>query len=279
MNTDQLKYFVALSESRSFNKAASKFEMTTSNLKRRFDLLEDELNVKLFNRSNQGLTLTPEGEIMLEKAKNVLALIDDMLLTYKESNEFILGCDSFYVPDLVEDYFEDFCREKGFTPKLFAEYRYTEMQKRLLHGDMEAFIALEEELPEGIHFKKIRADKCFVVSAPDMFNSNTITIGDLNNRTIFLDDKKLLKHKVLFDLFSENGVSCNIIEGAPQAEAMRAVRNGEGLIIVQESFIRYFSRDLQFAEIKGYTVNSGLYYKTLTGKLLDFIDFIKKGIE
>ncbi|MBQ4253030.1 MAG: LysR family transcriptional regulator [Erysipelotrichaceae bacterium] len=65
MNTDQLKYFVELSESRSFNKTADKLEMTTSNLKKRIDLLEEELNIKLFNRSNKGLTLTPEGEIWI----------------------------------------------------------------------------------------------------------------------------------------------------------------------------------------------------------------------
>ncbi len=164
MNTDQLKYFVELSESRSFNKTADKLEMTTSNLKKRIDLLEEELNIKLFNRSNKGLTLTPEGEMILDKAKNILAQIDDLVHTYKETNEFVLGCDSIYLPDLVEDYFEDFCREKGFTPKLFAEYNYTELQKRLLHGDMEAFINLEEDTLEGIHFKKIREDKCYAIT-------------------------------------------------------------------------------------------------------------------
>ena len=180
---------------------------------------------------------------------------------------------------IVEDYFDNFCKEKALVPKLYAEYRYTELQRRLLHGDMEAFIGLEDELQEGIHFKKIRADKCYAVSRIGLFNSNTITVENLENKTVFLDDRNTKKNKELLSLLTEREINCIIQDRSPQAEIIRAVRNGFGILIVQESYARYFYRNLQISEIEGYTVNSGLYYKTITGKLLDYIDFIKKHID
>ncbi|OJG66542.1 hypothetical protein RV09_GL000895 [Enterococcus moraviensis] len=55
-----------------------------SNITERIRLLEQELTVKLFERTNRGVLLLPEGEQLLEYATVILAQIDEIERHYKK---------------------------------------------------------------------------------------------------------------------------------------------------------------------------------------------------
>ena len=60
MNRNQLKYFVAAAETRSFTKAAGTLLSSQPNLTRTIRNLESALGCTLFVRSNRGAVLTPD---------------------------------------------------------------------------------------------------------------------------------------------------------------------------------------------------------------------------
>ncbi len=72
MNRNQLKYFVAAAESRSFTKAAEQFYISQTAVTQQMQLLEDALGCTLFDRSTRPISLTPAGKIFLNEAKSIL---------------------------------------------------------------------------------------------------------------------------------------------------------------------------------------------------------------
>ena len=62
MQIQQLTYFVAIAEQGSINKAAEKLFVTQPNLSKAISNLENELKVRIFNRTNKGVVLTDEGQ-------------------------------------------------------------------------------------------------------------------------------------------------------------------------------------------------------------------------
>lgn len=71
MNLVKIQYFVEAAKCLSFSEAARRLYTTQPNLSRQLALMEDELGVKLFVRSNKSVTLTPAGNYLLEQLHDV----------------------------------------------------------------------------------------------------------------------------------------------------------------------------------------------------------------
>src|ERR1700746_4235040 len=74
MELRHLRYFVSRAEALSFTKAAEKLHTAQPSLSRQIKDLEEELGVRLLNRTKQLVTLTDEGRSFLTDAKRLLAL-------------------------------------------------------------------------------------------------------------------------------------------------------------------------------------------------------------
>lgn len=82
----QLQYLTALDEHRHFIKAAQSCFVTQPTLSMQIKKLEEELEVKLFDRSKQPIIPTDVGILVIEQAKKVLnetRKIENILLEYK----------------------------------------------------------------------------------------------------------------------------------------------------------------------------------------------------
>jgi DNA-binding transcriptional LysR family regulator len=74
MELRHLRYFVSVAEALSFTKAAKRLHTAQPSLSRQIRDLEEELGVRLLNRTKQLVTLTEEGRSFLADAKRLLAL-------------------------------------------------------------------------------------------------------------------------------------------------------------------------------------------------------------
>ena len=82
MNRNQLKYFVAAAESRSFTKAAEQFYISQTAITQQIRLLEETLGCPLFDRSTRPVSLTPAGTIFLREAKGILERMSRAPVSY-----------------------------------------------------------------------------------------------------------------------------------------------------------------------------------------------------
>ncbi|MBW8349706.1 LysR family transcriptional regulator [Bacillus sp. IITD106] len=78
MRVEQLKYFVELAKYQSFSLTAKNLHISQPSISQAISNLEDELNVKLFERSRSGVKLTKIGGSLLNKAQSILNLIQDI---------------------------------------------------------------------------------------------------------------------------------------------------------------------------------------------------------
>lgn len=86
MNTNQLRYFVSVAESRSFTKAAAAHFITQTAITQQIRTLEDNLQVQLFDRRSRPVTLTLAGQTFLVEAKAILAGIDRAMDRVREAS-------------------------------------------------------------------------------------------------------------------------------------------------------------------------------------------------
>jgi DNA-binding transcriptional LysR family regulator len=79
MELRHLRYFVAVAEALSFTRGAKKLNLAQPSLTRQIKDLEEEIGVRLLDRTKQQVRLTPEGQSFLVDAKRVLELSEEIV--------------------------------------------------------------------------------------------------------------------------------------------------------------------------------------------------------
>lgn len=115
MTLQQLKYVVAIAEMGSISKAAESLFITQPSLTNQIHELENEYNIKIFNRTNKGVILTSDGEVFLGYARQILEqanLLDEKYKSHYTKSLFCVSSQhySFAVNafvDLIKKYDKD----------------------------------------------------------------------------------------------------------------------------------------------------------------------------
>src|SRR5689334_1736213 len=71
MDWDNLKFFLALAESGSLSRASERLRVDHSTVARRIEMLEQDLGVRVVERLSRSYRLTPEGEQVRDRAREI----------------------------------------------------------------------------------------------------------------------------------------------------------------------------------------------------------------
>ena len=85
MELEKLRIFVAVAERGSFSRGARELYISHSTTSRAVASLEEELGVRLLERDNRVLGLTPAGQILLEEAKSLLGQADELVRKVRDA--------------------------------------------------------------------------------------------------------------------------------------------------------------------------------------------------
>ena len=87
LTIQQLRYAVGIANTGSFNKAAEALFISQPSLTMAVQDLERQIGITIFNRSNRGVTLTPEGEEFIARANELLNHFKSVVARYDEESQ------------------------------------------------------------------------------------------------------------------------------------------------------------------------------------------------
>ena len=250
MNSRQLQYAVTLSETRNFSIAAEKLNISQPALSKQIIALENELDVKLFDRSANPLALTAAGEFFIEKSKKLLFEEDVLfksLEKYKsgKKGKLVIGAvpfrSSYMMPKLISKIKEKFPEIKVE----LSEYGLSVLEKGLLEGEYDfAIMNLPVNHPE---FETIPLCEDELVLAVPKKYKNLVKadkdggIADLSyaKELPFVTVGKEQEMRKLFDaLCIEAGFEPEIyVQVTGVLTAWEVAKNGEAATIIPKQFI------------------------------------------
>ena len=85
MNLLHMKYAVEIAEAKSINRASETLFVGQPTLSRAIKELEQNLGIKIFDRSAKGMFLTPDGEVFIRYAKAILKQVDEVEAAFRRS--------------------------------------------------------------------------------------------------------------------------------------------------------------------------------------------------
>src|SRR4249920_1406173 len=146
MTLTELKYIVAVAREKHFGKAAEACFVSQPTLSVAIKKLEDELEVKLFERSANEVTVTPLGEDIVRQAQSVLEQAASIKEIAKRGKDPLAGplrlgviytIGPYLLPDLVRQVIErvpqmPLILQENFTVKLLEMLRTGELDCAIL---------------------------------------------------------------------------------------------------------------------------------------------------
>lgn len=142
MNLQQLGYIIAVNNYRHFAKAAEKCFVTQPTLSMMIHKLEEELGVKIFDRSQQPVVPTREGEEIIKRAKAVLAQAEHLKEYVNElkgeiTGELRLGIIPTLAPYLLPLFLKSFHKKYPLLKIYVKEMVTDDIIKKLENGELD----------------------------------------------------------------------------------------------------------------------------------------------
>lgn len=91
ISNSQINYVLALAKSGSFSKAAEQCHVTQSTLSTMVKKLENQLDLRLFDRKSKPITLTREGKLVIEQLKTINHEYENLKELIQETKEEFYG--------------------------------------------------------------------------------------------------------------------------------------------------------------------------------------------
>jgi LysR family hydrogen peroxide-inducible transcriptional activator len=142
MNFQQLEYIIAVDSQRHFAKAAEISFVTQATLSMMIKKLEDELGIKIFDRTKQPVTPTREGEEIIKRAKQIIAEVTRLKDFSKEvkgeiTGELHLGVIPTLAPYLLPLFLRSFIRKYPQLKIFIKEMITEEVILRIKNGELD----------------------------------------------------------------------------------------------------------------------------------------------
>ena len=148
MDIRVLEYFLMAAREENITKAAQLLHVTQPTLSRQLMQLEDELGVKLFERTNHSVLLTDEGFLFRRRAQDIVAMAEKAKSEVAQNEETLTGIISIGCNELrsVQELAKAMTAFQNRYPKVkFELYSGSneEIQERIEQGSLDIGLFLE----------------------------------------------------------------------------------------------------------------------------------------
>ena len=205
MTITQLKYILAVAEYKNFTLAAEKSFVTQPTLSMQVQKLEDDLDMKIFDRGKKPIAVTEVGKKIVAQAKNIVNeanRIQDVVDQAKGfiGGDFTLGIIPTVMPTLLPMFLKTFITKYPKVNLLIKEQPTESLIRNLQDGHLDAAIAATPLEIEFIKERPLYYEPFvgYVPSSHRLANSERIAPGDLDiNDVLLLQDGHCFRDGVI----------------------------------------------------------------------------------
>jgi len=246
----QLQYFVAVAEHGSVSRAAHALAISQSSVTEAVKFLEDDLNVKLFERHSRGLNITHKGHQFLRHATSILSEVSGARRALALKDEEITGTLSLGVTSLMAGYVMSdlLARYRRANPQVDVsaiEDNGEYLEHLLIGGELDVAVMvlsnLHDKLALQVEILDVSPYRLWLPIGHPLTRQDSISVDDLaGEQLIMLDIDEM--GEAAMNLLSALGKRPKIAFRTRSVEAVRSlVATGAGLALLPDLVYRPWS--------------------------------------
>ncbi|WP_025130194.1 LysR family transcriptional regulator [Pseudomonas sp. PH1b] len=229
MDLANLNAFIAIAETGSFSAAGERLHLTQPAISKRIAGLEQQLNVRLFDRLGREIGLTEAGRALLPRAYQIINVLDDTRraltnLTGEVSGRLTLATSHHIglhrLPPLLRAFTRRYPQVALDIQFLDSEVAYEE----ILHGRAElAVITLAPEPHSLIQATAVWDDPLDFVAAPEhpLVSNGQVSLADIALHPAVFPGGNTFTHHIVQRLFEAQGLTPNIAMSTNYLETIK----------------------------------------------------------
>ena len=155
MNLQQLKYIVAIDRFRNFARAADACNISQPTLSAMLVKLEDELDVRIFERTNKQVKPTTVGQQIVQQAQKALMEANKIAEIVNEgrgsiNGSFALSVGPTIAPYLLPQFIKHYREKYAEVSLIICELKADFMLDSLLRSELDAGVAISGNVRQGV---------------------------------------------------------------------------------------------------------------------------------
>jgi len=255
-----LRYFLAVSETLHFGKAAERLAMTQPPLSQQIRNLERNLGYPLFDRTTRGAKLTKVGQFFVDRARSTLAKVGDdveMARRLGRGQEGVLtvGFSGSIMFTILPKAIGRYRRRYPAVEFRLRELPTAEQTVALLNGTLDLGFLRDGEAREGITIEPILCEPYIAVlpSRHKLAANAAISLRELKEEPFVLFARELgtLAYDRTMACCEAEGFRPNIVQHAPQwPTVLQLVAAGLGVSLAPECIRRIKTAGVLFKKVR-----------------------------
>src|SRR5258708_3417316 len=249
MNLQQLEYIVAVDTWRHFSTAAEKCNITQPTLSMMIQRLEEELDVKVFDRTKQPVVTTSIGSKVIEQARIILSEASQMKNLVRDQKgeahgQLHIGIIPTVAPYLLPLFLNDFLSKYPKIQLKISELTTDQIISQLEKQQMDAGILATPLKLTSVKEQPLFYEQFVVYASPEekMMKKKYLLAEDINvNHLWLLEEGHCLRDQALnlSDLKTKETLSQNLDYQAGSIETLRnMVDMNNGVTVLPELALR-----------------------------------------
>lgn len=247
MNIQQLRYIIAVNRFRNFAKAADSCKVSQPTLSAMLVKLEEELDVRIFERSNKSVTPTTAGEKIIRQAESVLMELDRIGEIVSEDKGSIEGRFSlsvgptiapYILPQFIKHYRTNYASVELSIKELKAGF----MLDALLRGEIDAGIAIAGNTRDGVLEIPLYTERFYVYLAESCWRKLPVFKPEnLEHENMWImKDAQCLRDSA-FSFCKARSKGHHIYEAGSIETLIRIVDENDGFTIIPEMHLPFLT--------------------------------------
>nr|WP_254633577.1 LysR family transcriptional regulator [Pantoea sp. GbtcB22] len=263
-----MRCFISVGKELHFGRAAQKMEMMPASLSRFIRLLEEDLGVRLLNRSTRNVSLTAEGALFFDDASKLIDQFDALAKRFKvglkdERRTLRIGAIDSAARGLVPALLNLFVPLHPHSDIHIIEDKTINLIPKLKSGWLDMiFIREPQSIDASLAVRFITRESC-VLAVPiqhALAARERVAVADFQHEAMIIPDRRTRPHShdLTMSLFKLAGFTPHIAQFAEEKQTILSlVAAGLGLAVVPASYrtmnsdsVSYIALDLP-EQIKG----------------------------